>query len=141
MSDLLDPEAWENTLDDAWPREGGRAHIIRVLAQQVVAVLAARGDNTDNTLTDNQHGNADEHVCATKPLCDGWPYGPDDAFRTIAAVSNPGERKENRDGWAVTMRHRPALFEREAKRATERLHAAIAHARAVIDGPTTKEQA
>lgn len=74
-----------------------------------------------------------EHECMTKPLCDGWPYGVDDAYRTIAAVANPGERKENRDGWAVTMRHRPELFEQEAARARERLEAAIAHGRAAVE--------
>jgi hypothetical protein len=72
------------------------------------------------------------HECLTAPLCSGWPYSADDAYRTIAAVSNPGEREENRDGWAVTMRHRPDLFEKEAMRARERLNAAIAHGRAAL---------
>ena len=72
------------------------------------------------------------HECKTTPLCHSWPFGVDDAYRTIAAVAWPAEREENRDGWAVTMRNRPDLFEQEATRARERLEAAIAHGRAAI---------
>lgn len=85
------------------------------------------------------------HGCVTAPLCDGWPFGLDDAYRTIAAVAWPAERVENRDGWAVTMRGRPDLFERTATRACDRLNAAIAHGRAALtaalDAPAPPDEA
>lgn len=88
---------------------------------------------------EDKRAGAEEHECVIGPLCDGWPFAIDDAYRTIASVSWPGERKENRDAWAVTMRHRPKLFEREASSARRRLDAAIAHGRTALGAGEGRE--
>ncbi len=97
--------------------------VLKVLIERIIAArLAERA----------AHEGLRAHDCGPGQLCSGWCYSDDDAYRTIAAVSWPGERKENRDEWAITMRHRPDLFEHEAARAQERLTAAIAHGRAAL---------
>ena len=67
------------------------------------------------------------------PTTPRWPYTPEMAARSIAAVAWPGEAREQRDEWAPKMLSDADLRDRTVDRARGYFEAAV---RALLDQPT-----